>query len=86
MNREEIIKMARDADKHMNSHASGIDMDWDGIERFFHMVCASEREACAKLVEPSKNHRENFNDYLGGEEGVNLLDHLAEAIRERGQA
>jgi hypothetical protein len=47
---------------------------------------AAEREACAKLVEPTEEHRKEAQHYIGGEEGVELLDNHAEAIRARGQA
>jgi hypothetical protein len=44
-----------------------------------------EREACAKLVDPTEEHRQDAAwGYLGGEEGVVLLDLLAEEIRARG--
>jgi hypothetical protein len=52
---------------------------------FAKLVAAKEREACAKVVEPSADHRENFNDYLGGEESIALLDNLASLIRARGE-
>ena len=38
-------------------------------------------EAIAKLVEPSKDHIENPNDYIGGQEGIDILLNVAEAIR-----
>jgi hypothetical protein len=44
-----------------------------------------EREACAKVCEPSEEHRRDASwGYIGGEEGVELLDAKAAAIRERG--
>ena len=43
----------------------------------------AEREACAKLVEPDFKHRGFPSAYLGGEEGVELLDRTAAAIRAR---
>jgi hypothetical protein len=46
----------------------------------------AEREACAKLVEPTEEHRKEAQHYIGGEEGVELLDNHAAAIRARGQA
>ena len=46
---------------------------------------AAEREACAKLVEPGKEHRRDARwGYIGGNEGVELLDKCAAAIRARG--
>ena len=50
-------------------------------------VVAAEREACAKLVEPDEEHRRDASwGYLGGVEGVELLDTIVAAIRARGQA
>jgi hypothetical protein len=45
-----------------------------------------EREACAKLVDPTEEHRKEAQHYIGGEEGVELLDSRAADIRARGQA
>ena len=56
------------------------------VEEFADLVRADEREACAKLVEPTEEHRKEAQHYIGGEEGVELLDNYAEAIRARGQA
>ena len=72
MTRDDIIRMAREADGHMNSHAKGIDMDWDGLERFAKLVAAAEREECAKEVE----------HILYGQEGCGKA---TAAIRARGQ-
>ncbi len=45
---------------------------------------ADEREACAKLVEPDEEHRRDASwGYLGGTEGIELLDGMAAAIRAR---
>ena len=47
---------------------------------------AAEREACAKLIEPDEEHRRDASwGYLGGDEGVELLDGAAAKIRARGQ-
>ena len=49
-------------------------------------LVAAEREACAKLIEPSEEHRRDASwGYIGGEEGVELLDAGAAKIRARGQ-
>lgn len=45
----------------------------------------AEREACAKLAEPSEEHRRDASWYAGGEGGVELLDDVAAAIRARGE-
>jgi hypothetical protein len=45
----------------------------------------AEREACAKLVEPDEEHRRDASwGYIGGKDGVELLDGKAAAIRARG--
>lgn len=44
----------------------------------------AEREACARLVEPNAEHKRDASwGYRGGDEGVELLDELAMAIRAR---
>ena len=46
------------------------------------MITISEViEQCALEVEPSEDHRNNPNDYIGGEETMELLATLAAAIR-----
>ena len=80
MNREDIIRMARE---------SGIiqpEIVFTHLERFAALVAAAEREACAKLVEPSAEHRRDASwGYLGGKEGVDMLDEIAAAIRARSE-
>ena len=86
MNREDIIRMAREAANGMLSYdAEG---EWrlsaSEVERFADLVAAHEREWCAKIVEPSEEHRRDASwGYLGGEEGVEMLDSLAAVIRAR---
>ena len=58
----------------------------DRIEIEIDVAVAAEREACAKLVEPDEEHRRDAAwGYLGGKEGVELLDNCAAAIRARGE-
>lgn len=40
-------------------------------------------EDCAKFVEPDAEHRRHPHEYLGGKEGIELLDLLAKTIRAR---
>jgi hypothetical protein len=52
-----------------------------------HIVAAvaAEREACAKAIEPTDEHRKDASwGYIGGIEGVELLDNAVRAIRARG--
>jgi hypothetical protein len=84
MTKEDIIAMARRA----GAHDDGFEVrfvELRYLERFAALVRADEREACAKLVEPTEEHRKEAQYYIGGEEGVELLDSHAEAIRARGQ-
>lgn len=70
----------------MRPHLDGIYQE--AIEKFAALVEAAaradEREACAKLVEPTEEHRREALHYIGGEEGVELLDNRAADIRARG--
>ena len=84
MNRDDIIRMAREAGW-PDSLVEPIIMA--KLADFAKVVAAAEREACAKLVEPDEEHRRDASwGYLGGKEGVELLDSCAAAIRARGQA
>jgi len=51
MDREEIIRMAREAGATVSSFHGRFVMYPDDIERFAALVAAHEREACAKLAE-----------------------------------
>jgi hypothetical protein len=55
------------------------------LKRFAQIVAEAEREACAKLVEPSADHRANPRDYIAEEQGIELLNNAANKIRARGQ-
>lgn len=46
-------------------------------------MVAAEREACAQLVDPTAEHRAEPSGYLGGHEGVDLLEGIASRIRAR---
>ena len=92
MTQDETIEMARQAHLGVTlTHDGEIGQFIEGanwteeLVVFAKLVAAKEREACAKVVEPSADHRENFNDYLGGEESIALLDNLAVLIRARGE-
>lgn len=79
MNREEIIKMAREAGDYLVDKRGREDFIFDcyGIEHFANLVAAAEREACAKVCqELDAKHR---SDYCTGL-------YYATAIRARGQS
>jgi len=85
MNRDDIIRMAREAGLLLIGTADGSEAvyTWpqgitDEIERFAALVAAAEREACAKVCE------ENADDLSEGDWDsacINCADH----IRARGQ-
>jgi hypothetical protein len=70
MNREDIIRMAREAGDYLVDKRGREDFIFDsyGIERFAALVAAAEREACADVAENG------------------LIGHtIAKAIRARGR-
>lgn len=50
MNRDDIIRMAREANGE-EAWSGGVEWTWEELERFANLVAAAEREACAKLCE-----------------------------------
>lgn len=86
MKQHEIIMIARQA-----GYTPFEALKWErALTNFAKLVeertAAKEREEIAKLVEPDTEHRNNPHEYLGEEEGILLLDEIAEAIRARGEA
>ena len=80
MNREDIIRMAREASPKNHDRNIFFDMIIEDLERFAAIVAsaaqAKEREACAKFIE---------HDYVRQFERP-WRDDLSAAIRARGQA
>ena len=75
MNREDIIRMAREAGFIC---ARGDSALGEMLERFAALVAAAEREACAKVCE------QEWNDYCGEPSGYALaVKECANAIRAR---
>ena len=75
MTQEDIIRMAREANRHADTHADSKDCDWP-LVRDTHLaalVAAAEREACAKFAD------QYMRDYEGKSFGV------GNAIRARGE-
>ena len=62
-----VIEMAREAgmvyrefeDEFANANTDGVDVET--LERFAELVCADEREACAKVVDAAKADEENWD-------------------------
>jgi hypothetical protein len=79
MNREDIIRMAREAELIYTTHGRlWMDAGEPGeeLERFAALVAAAEREACAKLLDPKPGF-----PYVDG--GKQFCKDLAAAIRAR---
>lgn len=95
MNREDIVRMAREAGLYVGTNLSGVQlvgsayeeggcglihMDVDELERFASLVAAAEREACAKVVDSYKDC-----EWIG-DPAWELARDAAEEIRARGEA
>ncbi len=84
MTQGEIIEMAIKAELNLYVHDLTEKQYIQVIEAFAKLVAAKEREACAKVVEPSAEHRANPSYYIAEEQGIELLDGIAAKIRARG--
>ncbi len=73
MNRDDIIRMAREAG--ISKPWDQEPVKWETLERFANLVAATEREACAALCD-------KIADDDGFEGGY--ADYCAQAIRKRG--
>ena len=73
MNREEIIRMAREAG------LIGKPIFTEGLEHFATLVASAEREACAKVCEEQAKEYASMAAWK-------LCNECANAIRARGQA
>jgi hypothetical protein len=88
MTQDEIIEMYLQVSKEL---CNDTEWCWAGVgeplQMFAKLVAAKEREACAKLIDPTEEHRKDASwGYIGGNEGVEMLDELAALIRARGKA
>ena len=84
MTREDIIRMAREADIEWDLIDDDEGQIWyisaNGLQRFAALVAAAEREACAKVCDVEAE----FCGSNGRKDAVGTL--CAAAIRARGQA
>ena len=80
MNREDIIRMAREAGFRDTTHPIvALGVSWEQVERFAALVAAAEREACAKVCDAVQKKNEDDGAWMW--EARNC----AAAIRARGQ-
>jgi hypothetical protein len=78
MNRDDIIRMAREACGEP-AWSGGVEWTWEEVERFTNLVAAAEREACAQIAHDTY---EGFGPHAKGVDFVK--QHIAIRIRERG--
>ena len=78
MERDDIIRMAREAELPLAWISESGVLTWSELERFAALVAAHEREACAKICEETTA---SWSEYAYNS-GCN---DCAAAIRERGQ-
>ena len=77
MNREDIIRMAREAGfSDTTNPFVAWGASWEQVERFAALVAAAEREACAKVCDVLAVHPEYASD---------ITKVAAQAIRARGE-
>lgn len=85
MNREDIIRVAREAEIDgviQTTSGRSVALDMHKIERFAALVAAVEREACAKVCD-DLHHQWRWDDEPDSSSGPR---DCAAAIRARGQA
>jgi len=81
MNREEIIRMAMEADVWV----AGLEPYQSRLEQFADLVAAAEREACAKVCDNAISSIREFHPEPVIQAGRNVCTNLAAAIRARGE-
>ena len=79
MNREDIIRMAREAGfRDTTTPVVALGVSWEQVQRFAALVAAAEREACAKVCDAVQKKNEDDGAWMW--EARNC----AAAIRARG--
>ena len=77
MDREEIIRMAREAGfRDTTTPVVALGVSWEQVQRFAALVAAHEREACAKVCDVLAVHPEYASD---------ITKVAAQAIRARSE-
>jgi hypothetical protein len=83
MNREDIIRMAREAGfRDTTTPVVALGVSWEQVQRFAALVATAEREACAKVCEGLGVHPA-LNVFNGGPEWYKHGKDCAAAIRAR---
>lgn len=81
MNRDDIVRMAREAG--VGLFSAGVVTTFDELERFAALVAAVEREACLSILRDMEGKKWHIVIHGGKMKGVSLHDAYA-AIRTRG--
>ena len=77
MNRDDILRMAREADLFEGSD--------DQVVRFATLVAAAEREECAKMCEDAVGSASMYDSPDSASFAYGIKNHCQELIRARGQ-
>jgi protein tyrosine phosphatase (PTP) superfamily phosphohydrolase (DUF442 family) len=88
MNREDIIRMAREAGfRDTTTPVVALGVSWEQVQRFAALVAAAEREACAEACEEVESRAEELWDKFAYPEDQGMASgarQCATAIRARG--
>ncbi len=84
MNRNDIIRMAREAEVPIRGHYDEQGLTPQELERFAALVAAAERDACAKVCEEQGKGRKAMEHYAALTYSGSAHD-CAAAIRARGK-
>lgn len=84
MNRDDIIRLAKEAGAFFDGDCSVYDMPEHCFERFAALVAAVEREACARICEELPVTFETAACEFGYEADEPTAENYAAAIRARG--
>ena len=87
MNREDIIRMAREAGfRDTTTPVVALGVSWEQVQRFAALVAAAEREACAKVCDQMFHDwcNQEFEDEDEAYRNKPDAEDCKKAIRERG--
>ncbi len=89
MNKEEIIKLAREAGfRDTTTPVVALGVSWEQVQRFATLVATAEREACAKICEEVESRAEELWDKFAYPEDQGMASGARQcttAIRARGE-
>jgi len=85
VNREDIIRMAREAGMETVIDSPCVTFDLYDLKKFANLVAAAEREECAKVCDEVEASMQSGKRTKDGDHAAFTAGILAERIRARGQ-